>query len=58
MGSNTYSKALIARQLGMKPETLSRAFARLRDHGVQITATTAHIEDVAHLRHMVAQGRA
>ena len=58
VGLPPYSKALIARQLGMKPETLSRAFARLRDHGVQIDATTAHIEDVARLRDMVAEGRA
>ena len=55
VGLPPYSKALIAQQLGMKPETLSRAFARLRDHGVQIDATTAHIEDLARLRDMVAE---
>ena len=52
-----YSKMLIASQLGMKPETLSRAFAKLRDHGVQIDATMAHIKDVAHLRDIVAEGQ-
>lgn len=29
-----YDKTLIAGRLGLKPESLSRAFARLRDHGV------------------------
>lgn len=50
------SKALIASQLGMTAETLSRAFARLRAHGVQIDATAAHIEDVAHLREVAQAG--
>ncbi|MFC0339468.1 Crp/Fnr family transcriptional regulator [Paracoccus niistensis] len=53
-----YNKALIAGRLGMKPETLSRAFARLRDHGVQIEATMVHIKNVAHLRNLVAEGLA
>jgi len=43
------SKALIAGQLGKKPKTLSRAFARLREHGVQIAATVAHIEEIDRL---------
>ena len=41
-----YNKALIAGRLGIKPETLSRAFARLRDHGVrhvEMPATPAKI---------------
>lgn len=50
-----YSKALIAGQLGMKPETLSRAFARLREHGVQTDAAGVHIEDVGRLRDLVAE---
>ena len=41
----------------MKTETPSRAFAKLRDHGVQIDATMAHIKDVAHLRDIVAEGQ-
>lgn len=49
-----YSKALIAGRLGMKPETLSRAFARLRQHGVRVEATTARIEDVERLQALVA----
>jgi CRP-like cAMP-binding protein len=45
-----YDKVLIAGRLGMKPESLSRAFARLRDHGVTIRHSTASISDVAALR--------
>ena len=50
-----YNKALIAGRLGMKPETLSRAFARLREHGVRIEAAVAHIEDIERLRELVAE---
>jgi CRP/FNR family transcriptional regulator, dissimilatory nitrate respiration regulator len=50
-----YNKALIAGRLGMKPETLSRAFAKLRAHGVRIEAAVAHIEDVERLRDLVAE---
>ena len=50
-----YSKALIAGQLGMKPETLSRAFARLREHGVQTDATGVRIENADRLRDLVAE---
>ena len=32
-----YNKRLIAGNLGMQPESLSRAFARLREHGGNIT---------------------
>jgi hypothetical protein len=39
----------------MKPETLSRAFAKLRAHGVRIEAAVAHIEDVERLRDLVAE---
>lgn len=45
-----YNKALIAGRLGMKPESLSRAFARLREHGVQVDASTARIKDIEALR--------
>ncbi len=45
-----YDKALIAGRLGMTPESLSRAFARLRTHGVTIRQTIARIEDVETLR--------
>jgi CRP-like cAMP-binding protein len=48
-----YDKALIAGRLGMKPESLSRAFARLRPLGVVIDHNTAAISDVASLRGFV-----
>lgn len=48
-----YDKVLIAGRLGMKPESLSRAFARLRDHGVTIRQNMAQIDDVTALRDYV-----
>lgn len=45
-----YDKMLIAGRLGMKPESLSRAFARLRDHGVRVTQSSAAIASVSRLR--------
>lgn len=45
-----YDKMLIAGRLGMKPESLSRAFARLRDHGVQVRQNNATIGSVSALR--------
>ncbi len=45
-----YDKVLIAGRLGMKPESLSRAFTRLREHGVTIQQTSAIIASVAALR--------
>lgn len=45
-----YDKVLIAGRLGMKPESLSRAFAKLKEQGVQITQNRAVIENVALLR--------
>ena len=44
-----YDKTLIAGRLGMKPESLSRAFARLKPLGVSITRNHATIENVAAL---------
>ena len=52
-----YDKALIAGRLGMKPESLSRAFARLRAVGVHISHSTAAIADVARLRGYVDEER-
>lgn len=48
-----YDKSLIAGRLGMKPESLSRAFARLRREGLSIRQSQADIADVAHLRAFV-----
>lgn len=45
-----YDKTLIAGRLGMKPQSLSRAFAGLRDCGVQVDQTSATIASVSQLR--------
>ena len=45
-----YDKILIAGRVGMKPESLSRAFARLKDQGVTIRQNVAQIDDLAALR--------
>lgn len=45
-----YDKGLIAGRLGMKPESLSRAFVKLREHGVTIRQSMAEIADVSSLR--------
>ncbi|MGQ7793649.1 Crp/Fnr family transcriptional regulator [Faunimonas sp. B44] len=44
-----YEKALIAGRLGMKPESLSRAFQRLRPAGLRIEQDRAHLADVRRL---------
>ena len=41
-----YDKTLIAGRLGMKPESLSRAFVKLREYGVTIRQNSAAISDV------------
>jgi CRP-like cAMP-binding protein len=50
-------KTFIAARLGMQPETLSRAFAKLRQQGVEVSGDRVAIEDVAQLR-AFALGRA
>jgi CRP-like cAMP-binding protein len=45
-----FDKILIAGRIGMKPESLSRAFARLKSHGVHINQNNAEITDIAYLR--------
>lgn len=45
-----YDKALIAGRLGMKPESLSRAFARLRELGVRVNQSSAAIASVSRLQ--------
>lgn len=52
-----YDKVLIAGRLGMKPESLSRAFARLRDSGVRVKHNHAAIADVARLREFAEEDR-
>jgi len=49
-----YDKVLIAGRLGMKPESLSRAFARLKTVGVHVSRHNARIDDIAAL-HEYAQ---
>lgn len=46
-----YDKTLIAGRLGMQPESLSRAFAKLRPLGVAIEHSVAIISDPVQLRH-------
>lgn len=53
-----YDKSLIAGRLGMKPESLSRAFARLREQGVTVTQNHAAIREVQRLRDYVEEDRA
>lgn len=45
-----YDKVLIAGRLGMKPESLSRAFSRLKQIGVVIEKNHAAIADIEALR--------
>ncbi len=45
-----YDKSLIAHRLGMKPESLSRAFVRLRGQGVTTDGNRVMIGDVLRLR--------
>lgn len=54
-----YDKALIANRLGMKPESLSRAFSRLRSMGVRVERGVAAISDIERLKHYAVgeQGR-
>ncbi len=52
-----YDKMLIAARLGLTPESLSRAFAKLREIGVTIHASQVTIDDVAKLRRIAADER-
>ncbi len=44
-----YDKALIARRLGMTPESFSRALATLRNHGVRVSRDSVEIMDLGRL---------
>jgi CRP-like cAMP-binding protein len=52
-----YDKVLIAAQLGLTPESLSRAFARLKAVGVAIDATRVVVKDVTKLREIAINDR-
>ncbi|MCL2714098.1 MAG: Crp/Fnr family transcriptional regulator [Alphaproteobacteria bacterium] len=48
-----YDKSLIAGRLGLKPESLSRVFAKLRLVGIDVRVSEAVVSDVAVLRRLV-----
>jgi CRP-like cAMP-binding protein len=52
-----YDKLLIAARLGLKPESLSRAFGKLRSVGVAVHAAHVAISDVARLRQFADDDR-
>ena len=45
-----YDKSLVAARLGMKPESLSRALAKLKKYGVDTKGNEVRISDVVRLR--------
>jgi len=49
-----YDKVLIAKRLGMKPESLSRSFANLRKQGVTVKRHSVQVTDLTHLKEFVA----
>lgn len=49
-----YDKVLIAKRLGMKPESLSRSFANLRKQGVAVKRQSVEVEDVSQLKAFVS----
>ena len=51
-----FDKSLIARRLGMKPETFSRALAKLRTIGVDTHGHTVTIEELDRLRGYCEEG--
>jgi CRP-like cAMP-binding protein len=52
-----YDKTLIAGRLGLKPESLSRVFAKLRSVGVNVRASHVVVSEIAQLRSLVASDR-
>ncbi len=52
-----YDKSLIAGRLGLKPESLSRAFAKLKPLGVEVHASSVVVKDVARLRDFASGDR-
>lgn len=53
-----YEKLLIAGRLGLKPESLSRAFQRIRAVGVEISQSTVTIKNVSALVEFAGRERA
>jgi len=52
-----YDKILIASRLGLKPESLSRAFAKLKSLGIAVHASHVAINDVAKLHQLASDDR-
>jgi CRP-like cAMP-binding protein len=52
-----YDKVLIAAKLGLTPESLSRALARLRALGVMVNSSHVVVKDIAKLRNLAAGNR-
>jgi CRP-like cAMP-binding protein len=52
-----YDKSLIAGRLGLKPESLSRVFAKLRLVGVDVRSSDVVVSEVAQLRNLIASDR-
>ncbi len=52
-----YDKVLIAARLGLKPESLSRAFAKLKSLGVAVHDSHVAISDVAKLHRLASDDR-
>jgi CRP-like cAMP-binding protein len=50
-----YEKQLIAGQLGMTPESFSRALSQLRRHGVQVNRDRLEVKNIEHLRDFIAR---
>lgn len=50
-----FDKLLIAGRLGMQPESLSRAFSRLRHTGVRVVGSRVEIDDVTRLKSAFAE---
>ncbi|MDU8928516.1 Crp/Fnr family transcriptional regulator [Alisedimentitalea sp. MJ-SS2] len=48
-----YDKVLIAKRLGMKPESLSRSFANLRKQGVSVKRHAVQVSDIGQLKSFV-----
>lgn len=48
-----YPKSVIANRLGVTPEALSRTFAELKQHGIQVTRDKVEIEDIERVKKLL-----